>query len=585
MAMSSIRRWGLVILISLAIGVALGTFQVRAPGSRVQTIPISRDYDDGFVTPAGIGIRSALVHLLDPNMDITSWVFFHEIDIDGHEPLDNATLTLTSASTLPFDADSSVTVYGVYDYDLQGLGAEPPRMSPADILGMPLTQAFVNVNTSQFYGGATLDIDVTDIVQEIKTHPHWDGDGFLDLGTGDSMMFIILGAEDETRYFYSYREDPARSASLEIGYNSQPPPPPGYPDATYNGTYRGSHIWIIPGLGSNRTGLGFDVNWNLLNLTSPGMTETDANGDIVINNATMATITSWRKDAISSYWNDSGVADIDTFFMRYRINVTAVNNPSAVQGNPIVLGPGLSTVAPNLANGMAYGVGGDWIGLMGIVDTDDNRFRVWIRERTGPADQTVKASYWIGASEMKMLYIELYVNMTAPFIGYNIYNDPEFTDLNRTRDHVPTLATGPFRYVQALAGMGQAVEGGAYSTFTAFTYLTMPVASNDTYRITDENGTDTTCGLLLTEEEAKACIDQGEGGPDPQEANPPGQDWPTEGPFTRFRMRSYFFLVGFFCFWGPIWFFSWKRPSGYYLLVGALIMLTGLGLMAQVAFV
>ena len=94
------------------------------------------------------------------------------------------------------------------------------------------------------------------------------------------------------------------------------------------------------------------------------------------------------------------------------------------------------------------------------------------------------------------------------------------------------------------------------------------------FLIVDENGTivNDDCETL---ECAEDWIDAED--PDPQDPNP-ADEWPDEGPFTRFSTRMYIFIVGFFMCWGTIWLFAWKRPDGYYLLVGALFIIMGIGL-------
>jgi len=74
--------------------------------------------------------------------------------------------------------------------------------------------------------------------------------------------------------------------------------------------------------------------------------------------------------------------------------------------------------------------------------------------------------------------------------------------------------------------------------------------------------------------------------PDPEDPDP-GGEWSTgpggeTGAFTRFRMRLWFMLIGFGCLFGPILFFAWRRPSGYYILCGSIVMLIGIGLLLSI---
>ena len=125
---------------------------------------------------------------------------------------------------------------------------------------------------------------------------------------------------------------------------------------------------------------------------------------------------------------------------------------------------------------------------------------------------------------------------------------------------------------------GLSTFSSTYNPVDRGQFILLSAENGQSWIVTDENGT-IIPGDCETIECAEALIDDLHGGPDPEEANPVGLGYPTEGPFTRFRMRAYVFMTGFFCVFGPIWFFSWKRPSAYYLMVGALIIITGLGLM------
>jgi len=157
---------------------------------------------DWFVTELGLGYHSWVVTVLDPNMDIHGYLFFKDMKINEWEYLVNATLRLHTSSTLSFDNESSFTIYGIADYRYFGMG-DWGYGSPADILNAPLTSAYVNYNSSQFYGSQWWDIDVTNIVQELKSNPWYDGPGTVFSDPGDQMAIIILGprAPHSRRYY------------------------------------------------------------------------------------------------------------------------------------------------------------------------------------------------------------------------------------------------------------------------------------------------------------------------------------------------------------------------------------------------
>ena len=559
-------------LFFLAMG--LVTFTGTASGySVIQTINIDNTLHDGFITPAGIGIDSSLIHILDPNMDIRAFLIFLDVHIDSWEFLDNATLRLTSASTLPFDADSSVTVYGMAGYDLQTLSGLA-IYGPGTLLSWAPTSAHVDVNTSQFYGGAVLDIDVTDIVQEIYEHPHWDGDLLGGVGTGDAMGFLIFGAEDEIRYFYDYLGDPARTADLIIGYNNNPPPPSGGGD--FNESYRGRNIFVVDHNGPNRTGEGADVNWNKLNMTD--LTEIDSGNALTVNDATRTSINQLVAQQINSLYNDTGGLGVGTYFVRFALNVSGVTNPEAFNDRVATV-VGISTASPVGGGGLMEGAGGDFVGLVMTIRTNDEEFTLRLMDRTG-VNRQYSGSFglWDEATNER-IYIEYMA--TDTWESVRVFSDANYTNQLFFDTRVYAGASGPFRYPQIISSLAFGVS--RINTAEYYTFLTDVLPDNTTWVVTHPNGTDASCKTLLTYEEALICIDELSGGPHPQEPDPPGLGYPTEGPFTRFRMRAYIFMTGFFCVFGPIWFFAWKKPSMYYLFVGALIIITGLGLMMSVA--
>ena len=110
------KKISLLILILL---VNLPIFRAGAITPQNQTVHITDTHDDMFITEVGIGIDSSLVTIKDPNMDIRSFLVFRELDINYWEPLENATLRLHTSNTLDFDADSSITIFGIALSDLQ----------------------------------------------------------------------------------------------------------------------------------------------------------------------------------------------------------------------------------------------------------------------------------------------------------------------------------------------------------------------------------------------------------------------------------------------------------------------------------
>ncbi len=206
---------------------------------------------DWFVTETGVGFNSELVTITDPNMDIYAYLFFEDMKINYWHHLKNATLRLRTASTLSFDADSSVTIYGVDDYRFFGSGTKGygPLATSGSIMNAPLTKAYVNLNTSQFYGPQWWEIDVTNIVQELKSNKNWDGPGLLQSDPGDNMGFIILSSGGhDTRYFYDLKAGNGYEAQLKLHWGGSTFPPSGYEEeAVWVEDYGNYTIWEIPG--------------------------------------------------------------------------------------------------------------------------------------------------------------------------------------------------------------------------------------------------------------------------------------------------------------------------------------------------
>ena len=550
----------------LAMG--LVTFPVYG-ASQTQTIDIDNTDHDGFITEAGIGIDSHLAHILDPNMDIRAFLIFLDVEINTWDYLDNATLRLTSASTLPFDADSSVTVYGMAGYDLQKLSGLA-IYSPGSLASFPLTSAHVNVNTSLFYGGAVLDINITDIVREIYGHPHWDGDGWGSTNIGDAMGFIILGAEDEIRYFYDYLGDPARSAELTIGWGSIPLPRGGIvpPGSTFINMTDGWEIW------SYNPWLNFSeyTVWGGASAKVTNLNDTYFDLDTYFGGSQLRVYKNWTDDS------GSGIVG-----RRWGIHYTAVSTaPPPASGRLGLVGwtddfEYVSAVGSRWQDGYIF-----YLFIENQVP-DESRMGVYSIEGGVLRDQD-----WAGDLFLPYVpythYYDYYLNMNTGAFTVDTYNDLALTSLNTTYTDVlapiDAYVQGGYQYEYLIAGWHGGISGadpttisGAFLSGDQGDFYIYDPTTNETLSVPDVDGDGDV-------DEDDAILLAGDTDPHP-EAPAPGTVWAdqTEGPFTRFRMRAYVFMTGFFCVWGPIWFFSWKRPSAYYLFVGALIIITGLGLM------
>jgi len=705
--MSRLRRWPLVLLIVLAIGMTPWPWTAMAITPQTQTVHIIDTHDDGFVTEVGIGIDSALVHILDPGMDLRAFLVFRDIEINYWEPLKNATLRLRTSNLMDFDADSSVTIHGISLDNLQLEG----WLGPAFIMSAPLTGAHVNVNTSQFYGQAWHEIDVTGIVEELIRHYNWDGDGHDGTETGDAIGFIILGAPDDTRYFYDYRGNPSLSADLVIHWNHAPPPPTGYEDATYNQTLGNWTIWVIsystlidmaywdgskeqymeintnssdveiPDVSSqgNRPAsyqivrgpendifyLGrVGTNQTLFHSYDEGetwdnYTLNDQYAELIGNSNKDGSLAFDSSGALWVVWASKSLSIPTGFYRIHATNITIEEHIltfSTTVGDigPTRAGYSCDQNRPSLwldANDCKhitydgkyppseledhifykYEGGAGWTDIVildnlakihhrysQMVTSSNGTFKLVVWEVEGDLQYAYFKTVWVKTQDLES---EGVANNYGPHTSYNDNEDKvlavyehddklsskifNFTDLSLTSRHnvgldaiFPDL-TFDISKNDALAVYDAGVDGiqGIIYHFnneswgTNFTIrdtnpgyihtLSLGIIDIGGTGEPDESwyaydpDTNQTHGPF---DDLDDVIDFIEGeDPDPQDPNP-ADEWPDEGPFTRFNTRMYIFIVGFFMVWGTVWFFAWKRPDGYYLLVGALFIIMGIGL-------
>jgi len=533
-----------------------------------QTISIADTGDDGFVTETGITMDSELVTILDPNMDIRSFLVFRDLEINYWEPLKNATLRLHTASTLSFDADSSVTIYGVAQKGFNGFGFSLP------VLSAPLTTAHVNVNTSQFYGSQWHEIDITNIIEELIRDPYWDGDGFGGTGETDHIGIIIYGAEgSDTRYFYDYRASNEFEAELIIHWNHDEPPPSG--GAVFNETYREYNIWEVDHRGSNRTGSEADVNWNLLDMSE--LTELDSGAAMTLENDTWVSISAFVAQQHNAFYNDTGSANINSFFVRFKINTTSVTNNGGGGTDRVMAVCSATTVTPVGGNGLLDdpGHGGNWVGLILQVNADDTTYNFRWVDRAGAAFNFGTGSPYYSEAVGQIVYIEVSIlddGAANHWYRWSLYLDEDFETLIFTDTDSIVQGRGPWRYAQVISSLGFGTSVVHKSNF--YTYDHMPVAENTTWIVTYLNGTIIVQDLPEYDDAINYIEEML--GDDPQDPDPPGQEWEQTGPFTRFKTRLYIFMMGIVMLWGPVMFFAYRRPSGYNFVVGLFIMLIGL---------
>lgn len=490
--------------------------------------------DDAFITAIGayFGTTGSLP-LQSGTTDVISGLRFQNLTIAQDAKINNATLFVRTMYEFDPVVNISVTIYGIAENDAYSF-------SGSGDFTRSYTLNYVNWNVTDVNGrGIWHNVSVTEIVQEVISRYGWR--------SGNSLAFLILCPEGEVRReFATIDQNIVYRPRLDITYDVEPADPstgadPPYNDTDvwswfWNRTYRGFDIWDVIYVNENRTGLEADVNWNTINMNL--LSEHDNGAAIVRNNATWATATNFRKAYIGSIYNDTGSANINSYFLRWKVNVTEVYTVEA--GNdlmPFVFA--LSTHSPTTTDGMAYGANGEWVGLIGVVNPDRAQWRISIRERDGGASDVATTTDWFSEDTPTMLYFEAYINMIGgpwPYLVYTIFTDPEFTNILVSKGHVFTIATGPFRYPQILAGDAQTTSGSAW--YDTYTYLEFELPEfPPVIFITYPNGTLTNGPI---EEDPKDYIDDILGGADPED---PETDFYGTA-LTKNRWKFFVFVIG-----------------------------------------
>ena len=572
--MISKRKAGLVLIVIFTMIV---NFTAQA-FDQDMTRHIENTNQDVFVLETGVAIDANFMTVLSPDMDIRGMLFFEDIKINHWEVLINATLRLRTFHARSFDAESAITIYGVRDYGRFGSsekGSGAPG-SPSAILGLPLTDALVNYNTSQFFGTSWKEIDVTVLVNEMKGDRHYDGPGSDSSNRGDNMIFMIFGAEGhDPRSFYDFRAGNNLEAQLVLHWTDSPPPPPG---GSFNESYRGLNIFEIDHNGENRTGANHTVNWNKLNMTH--LTEIDSGNAITVNDATRTSLSAFVAQQINSLYNDTGGLGVNSYFVRFAVNVSGVTNPE-VANDRVATVAGISTASPVGGGGLMEGAGGDFVGLVMTINTNDEQFTFRLMDRSGVNRQYSASVGNFEEDDNEIIYIEYDAHNTWESV--RIFSDESYQNLLFEDERTYATAVGPFRYPQIISSLSFGLS--KIDTAEYYTFLTDVLPENKTWVVIDPNGTKIDpCQELSTYEAAILCIDD-RLGIDPDEPTPAAQDWPETGVLTRFRTRFYILFIGFIMIFGPLISFSLHRPDGYTFTIGCFIMLIGFSLWISAGFV
>ena len=556
------RKAGLVLIVIFTMMV---NFTVNALDQDM-TRHIENTDQDKFVLDTGLAIDANFLTVLSPDMDIRGMLFFENIKINSWERLTNATLRLRTFQGRSFEADSTITIYGVRDYAQLGYSSklrEAPQ-SPSAILSLPITRAHVDYNTSQFYGPQWWEIDVTSLVNEMKNDPHYDGPGSNPSDLGDNMIFTIYGAEGfEARSFYDFKSGNNLEAQLVLHWTDSPPHPPGIPPtAEYVNSSGGWDIWSEYPWFNFST---FDV------IGSKGAKITGRNDTFFqVTNMYALSDVYLRRD-YGEYRNN------DTQYIHVKFGLEWEGLPWT--------GP----AAYEYVN--MFGVSTDHALAFQFAEGYTFSERTWTNRAMGTAwsvDGALRSSVtwnpqWMETALPWTIYYDLYLNMDTGVFNVTLYNDIEMTDLNTTFNDVFTLRpaypfTLQYEYLIAptTAGTQQVGWTGKYYSLTeeegSDLWIVDPT-TNETLPVPDIDGDGD-----IDQDDARTLI----GDTDPQPGDPaPGQSWAgTEDTvFSRFRIRLYILLIGVGLVFGPLLIFAASRPSGYEFTIGMFVMLIGFALM------
>lgn len=558
---------------------------VRAP-YQSQTIQVNQASDDGFVLSTGVLFNSDLLQLQDPMLVTYTFMAFRDVDINFWEPLNNASLFVRGGGTLTFDPDAYVIIRGILPLGATYPTGVPANIGPDDVLNLPRTTAYVRWNISDVYGPNWFNVSITPIIEEIKNDARWDGDGNIFGGVGDDIMLVIFSAPNVLRFVHAYDSDPNRAPYITINWDLAPSPPVGVGEVEYNSTYRGITIWRETD------------DW--FNYTMYNQSRSDVGNEIVYIGYDKYNTTNIRdEDALRLQYNWTEPVPVNAsgwITRKFGIDLEDFQNVNPAEAGYITL---IWCIHNHDTNITRFYNGTDDVGEGGVfmsieTDTASNNVRFEFRsgEEKGVGIQYATGgdvSPWYGqAGAPYRVYIKIQFNPTTWAHRTTYYSDPEMTTITHSDADtfvevagwgVIDFSTAYLENVLLGSGDPQNPHDGDWVRIEHFRFN-----EDRAFIPTFPNGTAIPIcpGPFDTIEECQACIDTFLGGPDPFEPDPPGQDFPQTGGFTRFRMRLYFLAIGLSCLTGPMLFFAWKRPSGYYVACGLIIMLIGLGLIISI---
>jgi hypothetical protein len=531
--------------------------------------------DDAFIT--GIGAyfgTTPFIFLRELSQNIIAGVRFRNLTISQGTKINNATLLVRTIYT--YDAGTNITVT---------IAGDDVDQSEAFVNSSSFTRTYTNAfvvwNISDVNGNSWHNVSVTEIVQEIVDRPGWTSGN-------DLSLVIFTDAGTPRREFASVDGNPAHVAILNITYAETPasgpiadqatPPYNDTDDYTWelNDTYRGFDIWEVHD--ENRTGYSADVNWNLLDQTL--LTEIDSGAAITVQNQTWTELTALQSQQIGSLYNDTGAAAVNSYFVRFALNISAITNAIGVS-DTVVTVASLSTNTPVGGGGLAQGNVGDWVGIYLYANVDDIRYLLRLAERSGAATVHAPAgTNWFTEGINQILYCEFIyrtgVVVPGNWISMSIFSDPEFDTLIHRSTYVLTVAAPPFRYPQIIASLDNGLSFLNQGDY--FTFLVPPFEAVDTF-ISYPNGTLVTPDPLDPDENPEDVIDDLLGGPQPEDPETEVYD-----PLDKFQWKLMVFIVGMLMLCGsPLVGIGMRVEMATWVKI-AYVMLFGIGILWALKF-
>jgi len=196
--------------------------------TRDKTLDEEYRRDSFYVKTSGeINDISLSIPLVNPNFDVVAYLLFKNITVQPGRLINDANLTLNFAlDYTPTGDDIMVSVYG-YDSEILSPG-------PIATASPPLTTAHKDVNLQSITSETLLDIDVTNIIQEIVNKNYWD--------TGDDIALVILGSTGAVSRSYQSNYGVKRP-ELSIRYGESPETPEGAEGFEFVESYKGYDIY------------------------------------------------------------------------------------------------------------------------------------------------------------------------------------------------------------------------------------------------------------------------------------------------------------------------------------------------------